>query len=98
MKLSLTNHIRKVIAEKGFDEDTVRSVALNPDRVTDVVVREKYTGQKRACGKGLAVVYIDEGDTRTLITCYLDKVRTPLRKDQLNDPLAVNSRRATRAD
>jgi len=85
--LTMTEHCKRQIVAKGFDVRDVVSALREPYKVTDV---RRYPGQRRYCGSGLAVIV----DGQTIITVYLDGVRTPLRADQMNDPVALASRRA----
>ena len=79
---------------KGFDWSDVVGALKSPYKVTDV---QRYPGQKRFCGSGLAVIVSPQGEKRfLLVTVYLDGVVTPLRADQLDDPEAVNSARVRR--
>lgn len=84
--------------EKGITVDQVVEAVSKPDKVTYVRTRPEFAkaGQRRFCGAGVAVVAEIGQDEVTLITVYLDGVCTPLREDQLDDPLAVRSRRAKR--
>lgn len=93
-----TQHLKKQMQEKGITINQVIEAISNPDKITDVRTRPEFAkaGQKRFCGAGVAVVAEVREDEVILITVYLDGVCTPLREDQLNDPLAVKSRRAKR--
>lgn len=97
-EISPTKHLKDQMQEKGITVDQVIEAISNPDKITDVRTRPEFAkaGQKRFCGAGVAVVAEIKQDKVTLITVYLDEVCTPLREDQLNDPLAVKSRRAKR--
>lgn len=93
-----TQHLKKQMQEKGITINQVIEAISNPDKITDVRTRPEFAkaGQKRFCGAGVAVVAEVREDEVILITVYLDGVCTSLREDQLNDPLAVKSRRAKR--
>lgn len=90
-----TQHLKKQMQEKGITVDQVIEAISNPDKVTPVRTRPEFAkaGQRRFCGAGVAVVAEIKEAEVILVTAYLDGVCTPLREDQLNDPLAVSSRR-----
>lgn len=89
--VKVTKHFTEQMRAKGFDGADVIAALRSPYKVTEV---RRYPGQVRFCGAGLAVVVRPEGGSFSLITVYLDGVRTPLRADQMNDPVALASRRA----
>ena len=93
-----SRHLKKQMQEKGITVDQVIEAVSSPDKVTYVRTRPEFakSGQRRFCGAGVAVVAEVREDEVILITVYLDGVCTPLREDQLDDPLAVKSRRAKR--
>lgn len=86
-EVKFSEHAMKQAKSKGFTVEQFRVALGNPYKVTDV---RRYPGQKRYCGGGIAVVV----SGTTVVTAYLDGVRTPLRADQMNDPAALASRRA----
>ena len=90
-KIRFSRHALETARSKGFTVDQFRSALGNPYKVTDVT---RYPGQKRYCGGGIAVVVAEDGVT--VVTAYLDGVRTALRPDQMNDPAARASRRVLR--
>ena len=93
-KVVPSEHFKKQMVTKGFDWSDVVGALKSPYKVTDV---QRYPGQKRFCGSGLAVIVSPQGEKRfLLVTVYLDGVVTPLRADQLDDPEAVNSARVRR--
>lgn len=90
-RLAMTNHCKSQIRAKGFNVKDVVAALRNPYKVTEV---RRYPGQLRFCGSGLAVV-VNMKDA-TIVTVYLDGVRTALRPDQMSDPAALASKRALR--
>ena len=89
--LTLSRHAKTQARAKGFTVDQLVSALRNPDKVTDVT---RYPGQRRWCGAGVAVI-VNVRD-RVIVTVYADGIRTPLRPDQMNDPVALASNRALR--
>ena len=85
-----TRHFIDQFRAKGFTTEQVKDAIENPYKVTDV---SRYPGQQRYCGR-LGVAIVVDSDGITLRTIYLDGVRTALRPDQMNDPIALASRRA----
>lgn len=93
-----TAHFSKVMSDKGFSLHQVKSALSTPREITKVMSRPEFAYnayQFRYCGYGVAVI-VDVENTPILITIYEDRVRTPLREDQMDDPYALNSSRALR--
>lgn len=90
--VTFTNHFIKQARHKGFTADQIAMAIEQTDpnprdrRVTQVT---KYPGQLRYCGGGVAVIM----DGNSAITIYADRVITPMREDQREDPEAQASRR-----
>ena len=89
-KITYTHHFLMQAAAKGFTADQITEAIRTPYDVNDVL---RYPGQRRYMGGGVAVVM----DGNRAITIYEDKVVTPLREDQRNDPAALNSQRLATA-
>lgn len=85
-QINFTPHFLRQAATKGFTAGQIKSALRHPEKVTEVT---RYPGQLRYCGAGVAVVM----DGNSAVTCYLDGVRTPLRADQRDDPMALTSTR-----
>lgn len=86
-RFRFSDHMVRQAAAKGFSGTQILSALNNPERVTNVT---RYPGQKRYCGAGVAVVVDSAGIARTV---YADRVVTPMREDQKNDPAAQRSKR-----
>lgn len=82
----IDKHFQRQMHEKGFTPAQVIEAIKKPYKVTKVMA---HPGQWRYCGGGVAVVM----DRNRCVTIYEDGKRTPLRKDQMNDPRALNSKR-----
>jgi hypothetical protein len=88
--VKFSRHFIETFRAKGFTPAQVQDAVEHPYKVTPVT---RYPGQTRRCGRlGVAVVVAEDGVT--LVTLYLDGVRTALRPDQMSDPAALASRRA----
>lgn len=83
MTLSPSRHALKVMAEKGFDPETVKRTFADP---MEVYPSGSHPGQFRVTGNGLCLVGKPEGSRFVLITLYADRVLTPPREDQLDTP------------
>jgi hypothetical protein len=81
--LKVSDHSIKVMADKGFDPETVKETFNNP---TQVYPSRSHPGQYRITGNGLCLVGRPTGNIFTLITLYADRVLTPPRPDQLDTP------------
>lgn len=88
--MRFTKHFLTQALTKGFTAEQIKSCLDSPEFVNDVI--RGYPGQRRFVGAGVAIVV--DGDA--CITIYADRVVTPLREDQMNDPRALNSRRLNR--
>lgn len=75
-----TKHFKDQMILKGFDPRAVIDTLKNP---AEVYPSKSHPGQWRVTGNGLCLVGKPEGDAFILITCYLDRVVTPVRPDQL---------------
>ena len=84
-----TNHFIKQAKHKGFTAEQIVGALSRSGKYARVTPVTKYPGQMRFCGNGVAVVM----DGNTAITIYADRVVTPLREAQMNDPDALNSSR-----
>lgn len=94
-KVRLTNHFIKQARHKGFTAEQIIgaiSQVGEPEDDCRITRVSKHPAQRRFCGHGVAVIM--EGNVA--ITIYADKVITPLRPDQMNDPSAINSQRLNR--
>lgn len=88
-----SNHFIKQARRKSFTADQIVGALTQTGddaRVTRVS-GEGRENQRRFCGNGVAVIVNME--TRECITLYADRVVTPIRDDQRNDPRAINSKR-----
>lgn len=86
LALSVTEHAKRMVAEKGFVPIKIVDVFQHPERITEVT---KNPGQIRLIGNGLALVGRIEHGKFVLITVYQDQVLTPPRKDQLETPEGI---------
>ncbi|MDD2326107.1 MAG: hypothetical protein PHW63_08945 [Alphaproteobacteria bacterium] len=96
MQITFTKHFKDQMNAKGIPVEHVLSALGKPERITPVMTRPEFAERKqmRYCGAGVAVVVEPTATGSRLCTLYLDRVRTPLREDQRNDPYAMSSTRA----
>lgn len=92
--IDFSRHFIAQVRNKNFTADQILAALTNPYKITEV---RRYPGQWRFCGGGIAVVVAMDRTTPVAVTAYLDGVVTPLRKDQMSDPEALNSKRLGRA-
>lgn len=88
--VTYTRHFLTQAVTKGFTADQIETAIRTPERITDV---SRYPGQTRMIAAGVAVVM----DGNCAITLYADRVVTPLREDQRDDPAALASGRLANA-
>lgn len=79
-------HFLTQAVTKGFTADQIETAIRNPERVTEVT---KKPWQRRYIGAGVAIIM----DGNRAVTLYADRIVTPLREDQRNDPEALASHR-----
>lgn len=95
--VKFTRHFLVTALSKGFSAEEIHSALFAPEKVTDVLA---HPGQKRFIAGRVAVVAEVTKTGATAITCYLDRVVTPVREDQMNTPegreFAVKGRQRSR--
>lgn len=84
MLISMTAHAVRTIEAKRIDLNDVRAVWESPDVQYP---SHKHPGQHKRIGRGLCLACDDQ--TGRIITVFVDRVETDLRKDQRFDPQAV---------
>src|SRR5882757_5513593 len=78
--LSLTKHAKKQAKAKGFP---VADILTMWEGQNNIQPSRSHPGQFRVCGDGICLVGVPKNNSFVVITCYVDRLVTPPRPDQL---------------